>query len=72
MAFTIFCFNVPPSTEPESESHKNGGHFRAFGEPISDVVLNRIEEFCNSTNGFFVVAEFPRSAHFDVQAVKRD
>ncbi len=31
-----------------------------------------MEEFCHATNGQLAVAEFPRSEHFDVQAVKRD
>src|SRR5258708_34378689 len=46
LAFTVFCFNVPPSTEQESESLKDGGRFCAFTEQISDVMLNRMEEFC--------------------------
>jgi hypothetical protein len=35
-------------------------------------MLNRMEEFCHATNGQWAIAEFPRSEHFDVQAVKRD
>jgi hypothetical protein len=72
MAFRVFGFNVPPSTEPESESHKDVGCFRAFAEPISDVMLNRMQEFCHATDGCLAVAKFPRSEHFDVQTVKRD
>jgi hypothetical protein len=71
-AITVFCFNAPPSTEPEPESLKDGRLFRAFAEPISDVMLNRMEEFCHATNGRQTIAEFLWSEHFDVQAVKRD
>jgi hypothetical protein len=72
LAFTVFCFNVPPSTEPESESLQDWEGFGAFGQQISDIKLNGVEEFCYATNGQLAVAEFPRSEHFDVQAVKRD
>jgi hypothetical protein len=68
----VFCFNVPPSTEPEPESFQNAGRFGAFAEQLSDVKLNRMEEFCYATYGRLAVAEFPRSEHFDMQAIKRD
>ena len=72
LAFTVFCFNVPPSTEPESESRQDGGCFRAFAQQISDIKLNCMEEFCHATNGRLAVAERPRSENFDMQAVERD
>jgi len=58
--------------EQESESLQYGGRFGAFTEQISDIKLNRMEEFCHAKDGRSDDAEFPRSEHFDVQAVKRD
>ena len=68
----MFCFNVPPSTEPEPESFQNAGRFGAFAEQTLDITLNRKEKVCHATNGRLAVAEVPRPEHFDMQAVKRD